>query len=39
MGITIGITGHTSGFGKHIAKGCTNLDYKVKGLAEVLAMI
>tara|TARA_B100001057_G_scaffold484890_1_gene563692 strand:+ start:3194 stop:3661 length:468 start_codon:yes stop_codon:yes gene_type:complete len=31
MGLTIGITGHTSGFGKHIANRCKELGHTVKG--------
>jgi hypothetical protein len=33
MGLTIGITGHTSGFGKHIAKACTQLGHNVIGFS------
>ena len=31
MGLTIGITGHTSGFGKHIANECKQQGHVVKG--------
>lgn len=31
MGLTIGITGHTSGFGKHIANECKELGHIIKG--------
>jgi NADP-dependent 3-hydroxy acid dehydrogenase YdfG len=33
MGLKIGITGHTSGFGKHIAKECTQLGHTVLGFS------
>lgn len=33
MGLTIGITGHTSGFGKHLASACTNLGHIVIGFS------
>ena len=33
MGITIGITGHTKGFGKHISARCKELGYKVEGFS------
>jgi hypothetical protein len=33
MGITIGITGHTNGFGKHIANECKEQGYTIKGFS------
>tara|TARA_B100001057_G_scaffold395243_1_gene404746 strand:+ start:2130 stop:2609 length:480 start_codon:yes stop_codon:yes gene_type:complete len=33
MGITIGITGHTKGFGKHISAKCKELGYEVEGFS------
>lgn len=33
MDIKIGITGHTSGFGKHIAKACSSIGYQVLGFS------
>lgn len=33
MGLTIGITGHTKGFGKHIASKCKDLNYTVLGFS------
>lgn len=33
MGLTIGITGHTSGFGKHVASACTKLGHTVIGFS------
>ena len=33
MGTTIGITGHSSGFGEHIAEACKEKGYKVVGFS------
>ena len=34
MGLTIGITGHTSGFGKHIAEACKAAGHTVEGFSK-----
>ena len=33
MGITVGITGHTNGFGKHISAKCKEVGYTVEGFS------
>ena len=33
MGVTVGITGHTKGFGKHISARCKALGYEVQGFS------
>jgi len=33
MGFTVGITGHTKGFGKHISKKCLEIGYRVEGFS------